>query len=195
MDFHELSGRVLADVADCVRRVDAASVGALVEQIAARGKVFLIGTGRSGRVLDAMAIRLGHLGIEAHAVGSPDAPLPSTGDLVLVGSGSGRTPLVRERCLAARNAGAELALITADPGSPIAGLAALVVHIPAPVTPPSETCAGSPVPGRGRDREPHTLRSLFEECLLIVCDCVCRMLQQRLGRTADDMQSRHSTRE
>jgi len=181
MEFNEVSGTVLADIADCVRGVSADEVRVLVDMLAAKQKVFLIGTGRSGAMLRATAVRLGHLGVEAHLVGEPGCPAPQKGDLVLVGSGSGRTPAALERAERAHRSGAQIAVVTAAPTSPIATLADAVVHIPAPFEPEKRT--------------PHTLRSLFEECLLVVCDCVCRMLQERLGITTEEMQSRHSLEE
>jgi len=178
MEFGELSRAVLADVARCVEGVDPGNVDALVDALAAKRRVVLVGTGRSGAVLRAMAVRLGHLGVEARVLGSADHAPIEEGDLVLAGSGSGETPVPLKLTEAAHHAGAKLVVITAAPGSAIARLAQIVVHIPAPVTP--------------QDGTPHTLRSLFEECLLIVCDCVCRLLQERLGLSTDDMQARHS---
>ena len=181
MEFGELRRAVLADVSKCLESVDPGPVGELADALAERRKVFLIGTGRTGAMLRAMAVRLGHLGISAHLAGSADCPPIEQGDLVLVGSGSGNTPVPLERATSAHDAGAKLAVITAAPGSPIARLAEVVVHIPAPVAPEGDS--------------PHTLRSLFEECLLVVCDCVCRMLQEKLGLSTDEMQARHSSRE
>ena len=212
MEFDELSRAVLADVSECLAAVDPAQVAALAEALAESRRVFLIGTGRSGKMLEAMAVRLGHLGITAHVVGSPDCPEINSGDLVLVGSGSGATPVSLELATGARDAGAGLAVITAAPDSPIARLADTVIHIPAPAPPHGgggrvEFATGKlsglaghrsprdPAPSVPMDGTPHTLRSLFEECLLIVCDCVCRMLQDRLGLSTDDMQERHSLRE
>jgi len=181
MDFEILSRSVLADVARCVRSVDAHLVRVLVDAIASKQRLFLIGTGRSGAMLRAMAVRLGHLDVAAHVAGEPDCPDIKAGDLVLVGSGSGRTPVPLEHAIAARRAGASITLITTNPVSPIAKLAKMVIHVPAGDVP--------------AEHSHHTLRSLFEESLLIVCDCVCRMLQDKLGVTAADMQSRHSGRE
>ena len=178
MEFDGLSQSVLADVARCVRSVDAHLVRVLVDAIASKRRLFLIGTGRSGAMLEAMAVRLGHLDVAAHVVGEPDCPDIKAGDLVLVGSGSGRTPVPLEHVIAARRAGASITLITANPVSPIAKMAKMVIHVP----------AGDTQPGASH----HTLRSLFEESLLIICDCVCRMLQDKLGISTDEMQERHS---
>ena len=202
----------MADIAECLAAVDPAQVGVLVGALAESRRVFLIGTGRSGKMLEAMAVRLGHLGITAHVVGSPDCPEINSGDLVLVGSGSGATPVPLDLATGARDAGAKLAVITAAPDSPIAELAEPVIHIPTPASPHGgggrvEFATGklsglaghrSPrdhAPVEPQDGTPHTLRSLFEECLLIVCDGICRMLQERLGLSTDDMQERHSLRE
>lgn len=178
MDFEILSRSVLADVASCVKSVDPHQVRVLVDAIASKRRIFLIGTGRSGAMLRAMAVRLGHLDVAAHVGGEPDCPEIKAGDLVLVGSGSGRTPVPLEHAIAARRAGASITLITTNPVSPIAKMAKVVIHVPAAETP--------------AESSHHTLRSLFEECLLIVCDCVCRMLQDKLGISTDEMQERHS---
>jgi len=218
MRFDELSRDILADVRRCVEQIDGATVDAIAAGIAERGRVFLIGSGRSGKVLEAMAIRLGHLGIAAHVAGSPECPPVREDDLVLVGSGSGRTARSLGLAEGARAAGATLAVITADPDSPIAGLAETVVDIPAPVTlgdgstglaadgstglaadgstglaaGGSTGLAAGGSTGLAADGTPHTLRSLFEECLLIVCDGMCRLVQDRLGLSTDDMQARHA---
>ena len=83
-----------------------------------------------------------------------------------------------EHAIAARKTGAAITLITASPLSPIAKLAKMVIHVP----------AGDTQPGASR----HTLRSLFEESLLIICDCACRMLQDKLGVSTEEMEERHS---
>lgn len=176
--FGNVSKAVLGEIVDCVRRVPPQQVDALAAEVAKYNRVLLVGTGRSGLVLQAMATRLAHLQIKAEFVANAEI---HQGDLVLVGTGSGRTPLVLEQMEKAASAGATFAVITADTSSPAAQQAALIVHIPSYVTPV--------------DGSPHTLRSLFEECLLIVCDCVCRIVQDVKGITTEDMQSRHSTRE
>ncbi len=178
MEFNELFSAVVGDVRRCGESVDPQQVCALVDALATKRKVLLVGAGRSGAMLEAMRIRLGHLDIDTHVAGSPGCPPVQEGDLVLVASGAGRTPVSLETAAKAHDAGARLAVITADTSSPIAGLADIIVHVPAPLT--------------LRHPTPHTLRSLFEECLLIICDCVCRMLQDRLGLSAAAMQSRHS---
>jgi len=178
MRYDTLARQVAGDIARSVAAVDPDAVGDLVDRLARRKKVVLIGTGRSGAVLRAMAVRLGHLGVDARCVGPDDAPRIAGGEFVLVGSGSGRTAVPLRQAEAARAAGAEIVAITADPASPIAELAGLVIHIPAPAAP--------------ADGTPHTLRSLFEECLLVVCDCVCKLLADKLGVSTEEMQRRHA---
>ena len=178
MRFAELSRAVLDDVAGCLARVNEGQVDRLVEDLARRREVLLVGSGRTGAVLRAMAVRLGHLGIEAWLSEAPERPRPARGTLVLAASGSGRTPATLKRTQEARRAGATVFAVTADPESPVAAAADHLIQIPAPL--------------KGETGSPHTLRSLFEECLLILCDGVCRMLQERLGVSVEEMESRHS---
>lgn len=178
MKFDELRKKVLDDVQSCVNKTDAARVDELASLIAERKRVFLVASGRSGCILDAMKVRLEHLGIAGARLSMQNITDVKRGDLVLVGSGSGATTVPLEVSEAAAKAGAEMAIITADPSSKIAKLAKLVIHVPSYVQP--------------EEGSPHTLRSLFEECLLVICDCTCRLVQHKLGVTAAQMQSRHS---
>ena len=54
-------------------------------------KKFTIGRGRLRLVMDMFAIRLMHLGLNVHAIGEPTTPAMRSGDLLVIGSGSGKT--------------------------------------------------------------------------------------------------------
>ncbi|HEU4379845.1 MAG TPA: 6-phospho-3-hexuloisomerase, partial [Hyphomicrobiaceae bacterium] len=68
---------VLDEMRDVFARMDAGSVPRLAGSIIAAKRIFLYGAGRTGLVLQAFAMRLAHLGLEAHYVGQLSAP-PAT---------------------------------------------------------------------------------------------------------------------
>jgi len=61
---------VLDELGETMRAVDPGGLRALEERLVAARRVFVAGAGRSGLVVRAFAMRLMHLGLHAHVVGS-----------------------------------------------------------------------------------------------------------------------------
>lgn len=154
---------------------------ALVEAIAAAGKTFVYGAGRSGFMMQAFAMRLGHLGLHAWVVGETTTPAIGPGDLLIVGSGSGQTRMTLAIVEAACSRGARTACITAHAASPVAQVSDLVVLIPSPVTKVDVDRPSRQPPG-----------SLFEQVLLVLGDGMIMRLIARLGTNEDEMRARHT---
>ena len=84
---------VLDEVTAVLNGVEPASMRAAVHVLADRElRWFAAGQGRSGLVAQMAAMRLMHVGFEAHVVGDATAPSIGAGDGLLVVSGSGETP-------------------------------------------------------------------------------------------------------
>lgn len=83
---------------------------------------------------------------------------------------------------AAQQRNALACAITAHPESPVGRASDLVVEIPTPVT-VAKTVVRASVQPPG---------SLFEQCLLVLCDTMVMMFMQRLGVTEDMMRARHT---
>jgi len=169
----KIRAKVVDEVQQALAAVDAGEEREFVEAIAAAREVFVTGRGRSGLVGAAFATRLVHLGKRAHVVGEPTTPAISTGDLLIVCSGSGRTRGSLLNAEQAIEAGAQVWAVTQDPLSPLAAAAGHVVRIP-PVA--------SSQPGA----------SAFEQALLLFLDAVVLRLMARLGETEETMLARHS---
>lgn len=99
------------------------SVESLVERILKAKNVFVYGAGRSGLVARAFAMRLMHLGINVHMVGGVVTPAIGKGDLVLLISGSGESTSVVNSAKIAKNAGADVSLISSYPDSSVGKIA------------------------------------------------------------------------
>jgi 6-phospho-3-hexuloisomerase len=184
--YADLLSEILDELESVLQAVEERHVASLMERIMAAERLFLTGKGRSGLAMRAFAMRLMHLGLRSHFVGDVTTPGIAANDLLLVGSGSGRTASVLEYARQAQRLGAELALITADPESPIAEQASLVLVIPAP-TPK----AGNSRPGRSIQ----PMGSLFEQALWLLCDVLVLDLMERIPVSAEEMFSRHANLE
>ena len=135
----------------------------------------------------AAVIRLRHLGLDAYFIGETATPPIGPGDLLIVGSGSGRTQSVSAQAEKAKREGAGLLLFTIDPASPLAQLADTVVVIPAP----SPKVEGEAV----SKTSIQPMGSLFEQCLLLLLDALVVVLMKKLNMTSGEMFKRHANLE
>jgi 6-phospho-3-hexuloisomerase len=154
-----------------------ASVDTLAAEIVKAKRVALYGVGRNGLVLQAFAMRLMHLGIDAHFVGQLSAPPVAPGDLVLAAVALGRLPTADAVLAAARKADARTLVITARPN--LVDAADTVIELPA------QTMADPP-------RSVLPLGSAFELALSLLCDLCAVELMQRLNRSNGDLLARHA---
>ena len=96
------------------------------------GSTWPTGSARSGLVAQMAAMRLMHVGFDAHVVGEATAPAIGSGDGLLVISGSGETPVTLHQAHRAVMAGATLLAITSRPESPLARQASAVLAVQVP---------------------------------------------------------------
>jgi 6-phospho-3-hexuloisomerase len=167
---------VLDEVQRAVTAIDAKRAHEFVATIAAANEVFVTGQGRSGLVAAAFAVRLGHLGKQAHIAGAAATPPIGPGAVLVACSGSGRTRTTLLHAEEAAAAGAQVWALTQDQSSPLALAATHTLCISA--TPSAQ-------PGA----------SLFEQALFVFCDGVILELMSQLGETAETMLARHANLE
>lgn len=178
---------LVEELGACLGRVDPAELDRLVSLIDASPRVFCAGAGRSALGVRGFAMRLMHLGKTVYVVGETTTPGIARGDLLVIGSGSGRTASLLAAATKATSVGANVALVTIDPGSPIGQLARVTVKVPAP----SPKAAS----GGGDAATIQPMGSLFEQCLFILLDAVVVLLMKRTGMTSDQMFARHANLE
>ena len=173
---------ILDELQAVLDEVDTLSVDRLIRALLRAEKIFLYGQGRTGHLSRAFAVRLMHLGMNAHFVGETTTPPITRRDLCIVNSGTGRTRFVYHVAAAAKKAGAKLATITAHPEARIAQMADIIVTIPAPTK--------GEVTGRQGSRQPPG--SLFEQAALLLMDAMVLVLMDRLHLTARTLAKRHA---
>ena len=182
----ELIGAILADISRTLRQVDADEVEALWAALLSAERVFLAGKGRTGLQMRAFSMRLMHLGLRVHVVDDVTTPAIGTGDLLLIGSSSGRTGSLLRYVETVGATGAQLATLTGNLDSPIAAAAQRRVYIPA-----TNFKAG----GSAGEESALVMGSLFEHCLGLVCDLLIIRLKAALGVDEAEMNARHANLE
>src|SRR5512139_1017441 len=124
--------RILKELGDCVRQVSVESLTHAEALIESSPRIFVAGAGRSGLCMRAFGMRLMHLGKTVHVVGETTTPGIAANDLLILGSGSGRTVSLVVMAEQARRLGAQVLLFTTDAESPLGRLSHHQVVIPAP---------------------------------------------------------------
>jgi 6-phospho-3-hexuloisomerase len=179
--------RILAEVADCMRQVPAESLTQAGTLIESSSRIFVAGAGRSGLCMRAFGMRLMHLGKTVYVVGETTTPSIAAMDLLILGSGSGRTASLLEMAEQARRRDAQILLFTTDAGSPLAELSDLRVVIPAPSFRVTDEVHDA--------LSIQPLGTLFEQSLFVLCDSLIVGLMQRTGVSAAQMFERHANLE
>lgn len=172
------------EIADTAAKIDEEQLADLAHLLNQPGRVFVAGAGRSGLVLRMAAMRLMHLGLTVHIAGDTTTPAISSGDLLLVASGSGTTAGVVKAAQTAAKAGARIAAFTTNQASPLAGLADALVVIPAA----QKTDHGSSVSRQYSG-------SLFEQVLFLATEAIFQSLWDNADEPAEQLWLRHANLE
>lgn len=146
--------------------------------------MFFVGVGRVELALEAIAKRLAHLGIDTVMVGQITEPAICDKDLLIVGSGSGKTGFPLFIAGKAKSFGAKVARIGIVEDCPMKEYTDLFVHVPA---------AGKPGSGTKPSEQPMT--SLFEQSLLLVGDAIAMSLVRKQGIDLDSLWEFHANLE
>jgi 6-phospho-3-hexuloisomerase len=173
--------RAVAELDRLVDRLDEAQITAFMDAIVRARRIFCVGAGREGLSTRAFAMRLMHLGKEAHWIWDDTTPAIGPGDLLVATSGSGEIGHIDYVVDQAKAQGAEIAVVTGDPAGRTARKAATTLWIPAAVYKGKAEVLASQQP----------MGNLFEQALLILLDQVVMALGERLGVTGQAMAARH----
>jgi 6-phospho-3-hexuloisomerase len=186
MKTEDLITAILDDISSTLHQVDVSQINMLLTVILDANRIFVAGKGRTGLQMRAFAMRLMHLGLTVHVVDDVTTPAIQSGDLLIIGSGSGRTASLVRYAESVQLLGASLATITGSQTSPIAELAQTIVTISAS--------------NFKSDNKPETetvllMGSLFEHTLGLMCDLIVIQLKEALKQSEDEMTIRHANLE
>ena len=173
-----------AELSATVAAVDDAAIEPTVSAIAGAERVMLYGCGREGLVMRALAMRMHHLGLTVCMQGDMNAFPLGPGDLFLCAAGPGELATASALCGVARDAGATVVVITAEPDGATSALADELLVIPAQ-TMANDVGSDAVLP----------MGSLFEGAMFLVFEVLVLRLRETLGESAETMRERHTNME
>jgi 6-phospho-3-hexuloisomerase len=175
------AARELSAVAEAF---DPPALDPVISAITGARRIMCYGCGREGLMMRALAMRLHHLGLRVAMQGDMTAFPLGRGDLFLCAAGPGVLPTASALCGVARDAGARILVITAEPDGETSRLADELLVIPA------QTMARD----RGGDSV-LPMGSLFEGAMFLVFEVLVLRLRDALGETVESMRARHTNME
>jgi 6-phospho-3-hexuloisomerase len=175
--------KVLNEVKKTLDSSNFDNLDCFVNKIINADKIVVFGAGRVGLVMKTFAMRLSHLDFECYFIGDVNLPKTNSGDLIIIGSGSGNTKSVVTIAEIAKNNGLEVVSITSNPDSNIANMSSSLIHI---ICETKEAKSGNRF-----SIQPMT--TLFEQSLLIFLDSLILVLMKKMDETHESMLERHNS--
>ena len=140
-------------------------------------RTYVTGAGRSGLVARSFGMRLMHAGLPVFIPGETITPAAAPEDLLVAISCTGATGVTVHLAARAKEIGAKVVALTADPASPLASKADRVVHIPVAVEDIVRRAA------------------IFEHAASLCLDAVFNVLAERLKLDLKQFSQRHANLE
>lgn len=184
-DLATLARRAADDLAQPIAAMDPNAFDRLVQALTEARRIALVGAGREGLMMRALAMRLYHLGLDAHVVGEMTCPPLGPGDLLLAAAGPGDLSTITALLATARRAGAATLCLTATPQGPTSRTAEVVIHLPAQTMATDQDPGASLLP----------MGSVFEGAMFLMFELLVLALRDRLGMDPQAMRARHTNLE
>jgi len=184
-DIRAMAARALGDVRAVLDRLPNDAIDSALDALARAARIVCYGVGREGLMIRALAMRLYHLGLDAHVVGDMAAPPVGAGDLLVASAGPGGFSTVDALLRVARHAGARTLLFTAQPGGSAASLADVVCVLPAQTMADDRHESASLLP----------MGSVYEGTQFFVYELLVLKLRERLRVSPEQMRARHTNLE
>lgn len=175
---------ILNELWETLGAISEQTITEVVEHIVTAPRIFVAGTGRTGFMMRAFAMRLSHLGFRVYVVGETTTPAIVASDLLLVGSGSGETKSLVITAQGASDLEAKVVSFSTIVVSSLANLSDVCCIIPAKAK--NDNCDFMSIQPMG---------SLFEQSLLILLDSIVLALMERAGSSSSDMYQKHANLE
>lgn len=186
-----LADGALDEIRGVFRRLSPGAIDPVLDALAGARRIVCHGVGREGLMMRALAMRLYHLGLDAHVVGDMSAPPVGPGDLLAASAGPGGFATIDGLMRIARNAGACTLLFTAQPEGSAASLADTVFVLPAQ-TMADDMGANDTGPAVASVLP---MGSLYEGAQFLLFELVVLQLRDRLGIAPEAMRARHTNLE
>jgi 6-phospho-3-hexuloisomerase len=186
IDYRKTVDRAAEELKLASAGVDPRGVERFMREIAKAKRIVLHGVGREGLMMRALAMRLYHMGLDAHVAGDMSAPPVGRGDLLIVSAGPGQFSTVLALVGEAAAAGARTACVTAQPKGRVPRACNTVLTIPA------QTMANDT---GSRTTSVLPMGSLFEGAQFLTFEVLILMLREKLNVSPAAMRKRHTNLE
>jgi 6-phospho-3-hexuloisomerase len=160
-----------------MQKVDWTSFVELADMLPRARQTFVMGAGRSGLVARSFGMRLMHAGLPAYIPLETITPATGAGDILVAISCTGQTGITAYIAGRARQLGAKVVALTADPDSPVAKAADKVVLIPV------------------QDQDIVVRAAVFEHAASLCLDAVFNVLTERLKLDSKEFRRHHANLE
>jgi 6-phospho-3-hexuloisomerase len=168
---------LLSRVSATMEQADWDGMVELARRLSHVGRTFVGGAGRSGLVARSFAMRLMQSGLEVYVPGETITRGAEKGDLLVAISCTGQTGTTYYLAQRARELGAEVVVLTAEPDSPLAQSADRIILVPATA-------------------ENIVLRAaVFEHATSLCLDAVFNVLSKQLKLDVEDFRRHHANLE
>ena len=182
----DLYRAALAELGTVMDRIDDQAVDEACRMIAGARRIGTYAGGREGLQVKGFAMRLFHLGAEVGVVGDMTMPALEAGDLFLVSVGPGYISTALALMGVAKQAGARILLLTAQPDGRCAHLADFVLTVPAQTMANDQGASATSVLPMG---------SLYEGALFVLFEVMVLKLRDRMAVSPETMRSNHTNME
>lgn len=181
-----LHAKALVELGDCLSKIDPQQFETAVAEIASAQRIALYGVGREGLQIKGLAMRLFHLGLRSAVVGDMTTPPVGQGDLLIVSAGPGDFSTVSALIKIAKDAGARVLVITAQPSGGAAAKADIVLTVPAQTMANDQGATATSVLPMG---------SLYEGALYVAFELLVLAVRDKLQVTPAAMRANHTNLE
>ncbi|MFK7876947.1 MAG: SIS domain-containing protein [Paracoccaceae bacterium] len=185
MSDQQLAAKAIAEVGAVLEAAVPEQVDAMAAPILNARRIALYGVGREGLMMKSLAMRLFHLGLDAHVVGDMTTPPVGDGDLLIISAGPGQFSTVSALIAVAQGAGAATMCVTATPAGPAPQSVDHVVHLQAQTMANDQDGATSVLP----------MGSLYEAAQFLFFEMVILNLRDQMTLSPDAMRANHTNLE
>lgn len=188
----EVATWILSGVNGVIQSVDEDEINLMIKQIleTKEHKILLLGTGRSGFVGRAFALRLMHLGFNVYVMGETITPALNPEDMVIVISGSGTTTTVVAQAEVAKSIGTKVVAVTSHSDSPLARIADQIIIVKGRTKIDQDFDYDRRQIKGEYDNAP--LGTMFELSVMVFLDSIIADLMQKLSVHELDLRKRHA---
>jgi 6-phospho-3-hexuloisomerase len=185
MTLDQTAAKAVAEVAEVLEKALPRQADAMAEPILGARRIALYGVGREGLMMRSLAMRLFHLGLDAHVVGDMTTPPVGQGDLLIVSAGPGQFATVMGLLGVAKEAGAATMCVTAEPSGAAPAAADHVIHLEAQTMANDQDGATSVLP----------MGSLYEAAQFLFFEMLILHLRDTMALTPEAMRANHTNLE